>query len=87
MFPNATVERVALKLASEAGEVCDAVIAYASGNEHPERADQVGAEAADVLIVLLVLLGRYFPEVDLAAEVDAKLTRLEGRLASARASS
>jgi NTP pyrophosphatase (non-canonical NTP hydrolase) len=79
-FPNRPAERVALKLASEVGELCDAVIAKESGNEHPERADQIGAEAADVVIVLLVLLGRYYPEVDLWDEVDTKLSTLEKRL-------
>ena len=79
-FPAATLERVALKLASETGEVCDAVIAYTSRNEHPERADQVGPEAADVMIVLLILLARWFPDVDLRAEVERKLAKLEARL-------
>lgn len=83
-FPSATMERVALKLASECGELCDAIIAVASdGEEHPERAGEVGREAADVAIVLLVLLYRYFPDVDLQTEVTAKLNRLWAALEGA----
>lgn len=83
-FPRATLEHVALKLAEEAGEVCGAVIAQA-GTEHPERAGTVLAEAAQVLNVLLVLLGRWFPDADLADAFDFELAELEDRLMSGNA--
>lgn len=80
-FPNGTMERVGLKLGSEVGELQDALVAVSPGSdEHPERATQVGAEMADVVIVLMVLLGRYFPQIDLDAEIGAKLDRLEATL-------
>jgi len=80
-FPNGTMERVGLKLGSEVGELQDTLVAASPGSdEHPERATEVGREAADVAIVLLVLLGRFFPGIDLESEITAKLDRLEGML-------
>lgn len=66
-FPSCTPEESALKMSSENGEVCDAVLGHGD----------VGQEAADVLITLVVLLSRWYPTVDLLAEMDKKLRLLE----------
>lgn len=71
-FPNARMEHVALKLCEEAGEVARAVNGEAGMNSATSGGD-VGAEAADVAIVLLVLLGRWFPDRVLTDEVERKL--------------
>ncbi len=75
-FPEAAIEHVALKICEEAGEVARAVLGVAGLNSATGRGD-VGAEIADVFISSLVLLGRWFPEIDIYAEIDAKLTALE----------
>jgi len=72
-FPNAQVEHVALKLAEEGGEVASAV------NDHVSEGDfgkgDVVAEAVHTAFSLLALVGRWFPERDLLAEVEARLAR------------
>ncbi len=70
-FPTAGPEHVGLKLASEVGELCDEVCTAVLA-----PFGLIGKEAADVLICLLALLGRWYPSVDLLAEVRAKLAIL-----------
>jgi hypothetical protein len=74
-FPMAEMEHVALKACEEVGEVAKAVNGVAGMNSAAGGGD-VGAEAADVVITLLVLLGRWFPHVDLVGEVQARLAIL-----------
>lgn len=75
-FPEAQMEHVALKVCEEAGEVAKAINGV-SGMNSATGGGEVGAEAADVIVSLVVLLGRWFPYVSLAAEIDKKLTMLE----------
>jgi NTP pyrophosphatase (non-canonical NTP hydrolase) len=75
-FPACTPEDIGLKAMSELGEVADAVLAEGRDAAHPERAGNVAAEAADVVICLLALCGR-FTAGDLLNAVDAKLRILE----------
>jgi NTP pyrophosphatase (non-canonical NTP hydrolase) len=77
-FPTCTAEDIGLKAASELGEVADAILAHGRDASHPERAGDLAAEAADVVICLLALCGR-FTEHDLLASVSAKLELLETR--------
>jgi phosphoribosyl-ATP pyrophosphohydrolase len=72
-FPDCQVEHIALKLAEEAGETCSAVNGHVSGGDYG-KGDVVG-EAADAVFVALALVGRWFPERDLLAEVEARLAR------------
>lgn len=75
-FPACTAEDITLKAMAELGEVADAVLAEGRDAAHPERAGTVLAEAADVLIPLLALCGR-FGHGDLLGAVVAKLAVLE----------
>lgn len=75
-FPAAQREHVALKLCSEAGEVADAINGEV-GTTSATGKGNVGEEAADVFIALTVLLGRWYPGVDLMAEVAKKVLILE----------
>ena len=75
-FPQCTAEDIALKSVAELGEVADAILAEGRDSSHPERAGTVLAEAADVLVTLLALCGR-FGHGDLLDAVDAKLAVLE----------
>lgn len=70
-FPAAGAVHIALKAASELGELLDAILPADLGGK-----GDVGEEAADVLICILALLGRFYPAVDLLAEVRAKLAIL-----------
>jgi hypothetical protein len=74
-FPDAEMVHVALKTCEEAGEVARAVNGVIGKNMATGGGDVPG-EAADVLITLFVLLGRWFPEVDLLDEVRRKLAIL-----------
>jgi len=74
-FPNATMLHVAVKMAEECGEVASAVLALDDDRTATGRG-VVWEEAADVAVCLLVLLGRWFPEFDLLAEVDRKFAIL-----------
>ena len=79
-FPDAAKDDVLLKAVSEIGEVSDAMIADNSPNPaHPERAGNVLAESADVVVCLLILCGRY-GYGDLIAATEEKLSVLEKRL-------
>lgn len=77
-FPNASAIEVALKLCSEAGELGDAVNGLHGGAADRYVWNDVKDEAADVIIVLLILLGRYVgcDEEEIALAVEAKLTKL-----------
>ena len=75
-FPSCTAEDITLKAMAELGEVADAVLAAGRDGSHPERAGNVLAESADVLITLLALCGR-FGHGDLLAAVSRKLALLE----------
>jgi NTP pyrophosphatase (non-canonical NTP hydrolase) len=75
-FPGCAAEDIVLKAMAELGEVADAVLARGRDDSHPERAGTVTDEAADVVIPLLALVGR-FTAGDLLAAVDAKLAILE----------
>jgi len=75
-FPQCTVEDIALKSVAELGEVADAILAGGRDGSHPERAGMVLAEAADVVVTLLAICGR-FGHGDLLDAVDAKLAVLE----------
>lgn len=74
-FPAAQMEHVALKVCEEAGEVAKAINGVAGADSATGIGD-VGGEAADVMIALSVLLGRWFPEIDLDVEVEQKLAVL-----------
>lgn len=74
-FPNAQMSFVALKTCEEAGEVARAVNGL-QGNLCATGGGSVPEEAADVVITLLVLLGRWFPNHDLLHEVQSKLNIL-----------
>ncbi len=75
-FPDAQMEHVALKVCEEAGEVARAVLGVA-GSKSATGYGNVGDEVADVFITGLVLLGRWFPDVDVCAHTNAKLIILE----------
>lgn len=70
-FPEAAMEHVCLKAMEELGEVAQAVNGV-SGRNAPGRRGDVAEECADVVVCLIVLLGRWFPEADLLGEVARK---------------
>jgi hypothetical protein len=75
-FPQAKTGHVMLKVMAECGEVADAL----SGEEDPRTTStgdgDVLAEAADTVLALLVLIGRFYPGADLLGAVWAKLAIL-----------
>ena len=75
-YPSCTPEDIALKSMAELGEVADAILAEGRDRSRPERAGTVLAEAADVLVTLLALCGR-FGHGDLLTAVSRKLALLE----------
>lgn len=76
-FPDARPYLVIIKTMAELGELADAVIAAAgTSSAAGKEGDGVLGEAADVLITLLVLAGRW-DGGDLLAVTEAKLARLE----------
>lgn len=76
-FPACTPEDIGLKAQAELGEVSDAILAERQRDgSHPERAGTILAEAADVLVTLLALCGR-FGYGDLLTAVSRKLALLE----------
>jgi phosphoribosyl-ATP pyrophosphohydrolase len=74
-FPLAEIVHVALKLCEEAGEVGSAVNALVGVNSATGKGDVV-KECADVVIAVMVIMGRWFPEVSLLDEIEAKLREL-----------
>lgn len=71
-FPEAQMEHVALKVCEEAGEVAKAINGVVGSNSATGGGDVAG-ECADVLISMLALLGRWFPDVDLVHEAWQKV--------------
>ena len=75
------------KLTEECGELAEAVLVARGFKPHKTlEEDAAIAEAADVLMCLLLLLGRLYPERSpdqlaalLAAQADAKLARYVAR--------
>ena len=76
-FPDAIPFYVALKAIAELGEMADAIITRIGANGATGNpGDGITGEAADVVITLLVLTGRWCKE-DLLSAVDRKLKVLE----------
>lgn len=78
-FPAAQPYNVALKAMEEMGELAEALNGHLTQDATDKvtaRRGEVGAEAADVAICVMVLLGRWFPDRDLLSEVEAKLATL-----------
>lgn len=86
-FPAASSAELGLKLAEECGEVCRAINSDLAVNSD-KRDTSVVEECADVLIVMMALLGRWYPMVNLLDEVTKKLDILtdpaSGHRAAAR---
>lgn len=77
-FPEAEPEHVVLKSIEELGEVACALNQDLDKNAKDDQGKgDVAAEAADVVITLLVLLGRWYPTRNLLEEVWRKLVTLE----------
>lgn len=74
-FPEAGPEHVVMKATEELGELAGAVNGRVGKNSPRARGD-VGEEVADVVIVLMILLRRYYPEYRLMDEVARKLAIL-----------
>lgn len=62
-----------MKIAEEVGEVVSAVNGYVSDGDFG-KGDTVD-EVVDVVLACLALAGRWFPERDVLAEVEARLER------------
>jgi hypothetical protein len=77
-FPESTQADRLAKLLEEAGEFARACIGQYE--QRPGRGD-VGVEAAQTVLVIASLIGRYFPDIDLFAEVRLELARAEDALA------
>ena len=76
-FPRAELEHVGLKVLAEAGELADAILAARGKNSATgKRGDGIVGEAADIVICLLVIAGRWGCH-DLLSAVDMKLSILE----------
>ena len=75
-FPDADQYHVALKSMEELGEVAEALNSEAGRKSATATAGDVVAEAADVIICMLVLVGRW-RVADLLDAVDRKLVTLE----------
>ncbi|SRR6266705_2776759 len=76
-FPEAEAHHVALKAMAELGEVADSFLHDEGVNSATgEAGDGVLGEAADVVIVLMTLVGRWMGD-DLLTAVEKKLSILE----------
>lgn len=84
-FPNAEPWFVGLKLGEECGEVQSAILGDHAGESATGSGD-VEEETADVLIAMLVLLGRWYPDADLIDAADAKLATMSDPASTHRAS-
>jgi hypothetical protein len=77
-FPKAKAGHVCLKATVELGELAEALL---DGDEavstHRSPPPDVVAEAADVAITVLALIGRFYPRADLMGAVAAKLAILD----------
>lgn len=78
-FPDAIVFEVTTKASEELGECAAEVLIDKSGTmnlkERPLTTN-APAEAADVVLSLMVLLGRWYPGYDLMEEVAKKINKL-----------
>jgi hypothetical protein len=73
-FPKAKAGHVYLKAVSELGELGDALLGADVDREEEEPATgDVLGEAADVVMTMLALIGRFLPDADLLGAVWAKL--------------
>jgi phosphoribosyl-ATP pyrophosphohydrolase len=72
-FPHAGPLNVAAKVGEEAGELLSAVNGIVSGGDYGKG--DVVYEAVDVIMAALALVGRWYPERDALAEVEARLAR------------
>ncbi len=84
-FPEATMLHVTIKMAEEAGEVASAVLAADDDDGRSTGRGIAWEEAADVAVCLMALLGRWFPDRDLMAEVERKMAVLTDPLSGHRA--
>lgn len=81
-FPKAESYHVMIKAMEELGEVAQALNGDLKKNESSvtagdrDRRGEVPKEAADVVVCLMALLGRWYPDHDLLAEVEKKLAIL-----------
>lgn len=75
-FPKTSLAYTVLKLTEEAGEVSGAVGGIA-GDDVSTGDGIVAEELADVMITVLAVWGRYFPEVDLLGTMELKVAKLE----------
>lgn len=72
-FDEACAEWSTMKLMEEVGELAHAILYTLRGTEDEV---EIGREAADVVITLLALLGRNYPDIDIEYEVMRKLNIL-----------
>ena len=78
-FPDAIVFEVTTKACEELGECVAEVLtdkATAMNLKEVPLMTNAPAEAADVVIALMVLLGRWYPGYDLMDEVRQKMNKL-----------
>lgn len=77
-FPDAEAVHSLAKATEELGELAAALVAHIGVNagRNPQVGD-VPTEAADLVGVLLVMIDRWWPSVDLLLEVERKLAVLE----------
>lgn len=75
-FPDAGPEHVALKGCEEMGEVAEAVNGLWAGVTGAVGSGDLLSEAADVVVCMMALVGRWAPGADLLEAVEAKLAVL-----------
>lgn len=75
-FPEAEVYHVMIKAIEELGEVASALNGDLAKNDGRSRDGSVPNEVGDVVICLMVLLGRWYPGHDVLDEVTKKLAIL-----------
>ncbi len=75
-FPEAEPYHVMIKAMEELGEVASALNGDLAKNDGRKREGSVPKEVGDVIICLMVLLGRWYPEHDALLEVMEKLNIL-----------
>lgn len=75
-FPDAQSYNVMIKATEELGEVARAVNGDLVGDPDRDRRGTAPEEAADVVITLMALLGRWYPEYELLDMVEKKLAIL-----------
>lgn len=75
-FPEAEAHHVMIKAMEELGEVASALNGDLAKNDGRSRDGSVPNEVGDVMICLMVLLGRWYPGYDVIEEVGKKLAIL-----------